>query len=111
MPLKNSAEMVVVVPFDEHFVKEARPDRANATGLSHSSIMPALPTLAPLRVAARARIVRDPVLQQRLAVNGKEPLLCLVNDVQEAFMHCGKSACAPASGNPKHGLTAAMCPR
>lgn len=45
-----------------------------------------------LRVAGRGRIVRDPVLQQRLAVKGKEPLLCLVIDVEEAFMHCGKSS-------------------
>lgn len=45
-----------------------------------------------LRVAGRARIVRDPELQHRCAVNGKDPLLCLVVDVEEAFMHCGKSS-------------------
>jgi uncharacterized protein len=45
-----------------------------------------------LRVAGRARIVRDVELQHRFAVNGKDPLLCLVIDVEEAFMHCGKSS-------------------
>lgn len=45
-----------------------------------------------LRVAGRARIVRDPQLQHRFAVNGKDPTLCLVVDVEEAFMHCGKSS-------------------
>ena len=45
-----------------------------------------------LRVAGRARIVRDPPLLERLAVKGKVPLVCLVIDVEEAFMHCGKSS-------------------
>jgi PPOX class probable FMN-dependent enzyme len=44
-----------------------------------------------LRVAGKARIVRDGRLQKRLAVNGKEPVLCLVVDVEEAFMHCAKA--------------------
>ena len=44
-----------------------------------------------LRVAGKARIVRDAALQKRLAVHGKEPGLCLVVDVEEAFMHCAKS--------------------
>jgi PPOX class probable FMN-dependent enzyme len=44
-----------------------------------------------LRVAGHARIVRDTALQRRFAVNGKEPIVCLVVDVAQAFMHCGKS--------------------
>ncbi len=44
-----------------------------------------------LRVAGTARVVRDRALQQRLAVNGKEPVLCLVVNVEEAFMHCPKA--------------------
>jgi len=43
-----------------------------------------------LRVAGRARIVRDHRLQIRQAVRGKFPLLCFVIDVEEAFMHCPK---------------------
>lgn len=44
-----------------------------------------------LRVAGTARNVRDAAISKRHAVNGKEPLLALVVDVQEAFMHCSKS--------------------
>ncbi|MCY1127161.1 pyridoxamine 5'-phosphate oxidase family protein, partial [Frigidibacter sp. RF13] len=44
-----------------------------------------------LRVAGKARIVRDTSISRRHAVNGKEPLLALVVDVEEAFMHCSKS--------------------
>jgi uncharacterized protein len=44
-----------------------------------------------LRVAGTAQIVRDAALQQRMAVNGKSPTVCLVVRVQEAFMHCAKS--------------------
>ncbi|SHF63618.1 hypothetical protein SAMN05444273_108152 [Litoreibacter ascidiaceicola] len=44
-----------------------------------------------LRVAGKARIVKDRAINERLAINGKEPLLAMVVEVQEAFMHCSKS--------------------
>ncbi|RLJ51786.1 hypothetical protein BCF46_2008 [Litoreibacter meonggei] len=44
-----------------------------------------------LRVAGKARIVRDSAINKRHAINGKEPLLAMVVEVQEAFMHCSKS--------------------
>lgn len=44
-----------------------------------------------LRVAGRARIVRDRALSASMAVNGKEPELALVVHVEEAFMHCAKA--------------------
>jgi PPOX class probable FMN-dependent enzyme len=43
-----------------------------------------------LRINGRARITRDPSLLQKMAVQGKAPLLALVVDVEEAFVHCGK---------------------
>jgi PPOX class probable FMN-dependent enzyme len=43
-----------------------------------------------LRVSGKGRIVRDRALQDRMAVNGKEPLLVLIVDVEQAFMHCPK---------------------
>ena len=43
-----------------------------------------------LRVAGRARIVRDLTLQAQLAVGGKEPELILIVTVEQAFMHCPK---------------------
>ena len=44
-----------------------------------------------LRIAGTARIVRDAALNASMAVNGKEPQLALVIDIQEAFMHCAKA--------------------
>jgi PPOX class probable FMN-dependent enzyme len=44
-----------------------------------------------LRIAGKARIVRDAEIGKRHAVNGKEPLLALVIQVEEVFMHCSKS--------------------
>ncbi len=44
-----------------------------------------------LRVAGKARIVRDVEINKRHAINGKEPLLALVIEVEEVFMHCSKS--------------------
>jgi PPOX class probable FMN-dependent enzyme len=44
-----------------------------------------------LRIAGKARIVRDAAISKRHAIKGKEPLLALVVDVEEAFMHCSKS--------------------
>ena len=56
----------------------------------------------PLRVAGKARIVRDAAISKRLAVNGKEPLLALVVDVEEAFMHCSKSRIRSRLWQPDH---------
>lgn len=44
-----------------------------------------------LRVSGKARIVRDSAINNRLAINGNEPLLALIVEVEEAFMHCSKS--------------------
>jgi PPOX class probable FMN-dependent enzyme len=43
-----------------------------------------------LRVSGTGSIVRDSVLQALLAVNGKEPNLILIVQVEEVFMHCAK---------------------
>jgi PPOX class probable FMN-dependent enzyme len=44
-----------------------------------------------LRVSGKARIVRDVAIGNRLSVNGKQPLLALIVDVEEVFMHCAKA--------------------
>jgi len=44
-----------------------------------------------LRIAGKARIVKDSAINKRHAINGREPLLAMVVEVQEAFMHCSKS--------------------
>ncbi len=40
-----------------------------------------------LRIAGKARVVRDTEISKRHAINGRGPLLALVVDVEEAFMH------------------------
>ena len=55
-----------------------------------------------LRVAGKARIVRDAAINRRLAVKGKEPLLALVVDVEEAFMHCAKAFIRSRLWRPDH---------
>lgn len=44
-----------------------------------------------LRVVGRARIAYDKEIQTRHAINGREPLLALVMDVDRVFMHCSKA--------------------
>ncbi|CAD0185826.1 pyridoxamine 5'-phosphate oxidase, FMN-binding family [Ruegeria sp. THAF57] len=44
-----------------------------------------------LRVAGKARIVKDQKISERLSVNNRQPLLAMVVDVEEVFMHCSKS--------------------
>jgi uncharacterized protein len=44
-----------------------------------------------LRVNGRAAIVRDEPLLARLTFEGKQPLLAIVVEVEEAFAHCSKA--------------------
>jgi PPOX class probable FMN-dependent enzyme len=44
-----------------------------------------------LRVAGKARIVKDQKINERLSVNNKQPMLAMVVDVEEVFMHCSKA--------------------
>ena len=44
-----------------------------------------------LRVSGLAQIVRDPQIQARHAVNGREPALATVIEVEQVFMHCSKA--------------------
>lgn len=44
-----------------------------------------------LRVNGRACIIRDPAVLERFAVEGKRPLLAIVVEVDECFLHCSKS--------------------
>lgn len=55
-----------------------------------------------LRVSGKARIVKDQKISKRLSVNGKEPLLALVVDVEEVFMHCSKAFIRSRLWHPDH---------
>lgn len=55
-----------------------------------------------LRVAGKARIVKDSAISKRHAIKGREPLLALVVDVEEVFMHCSKSLIRSRLWQPDH---------
>lgn len=55
-----------------------------------------------LRVAGKARIVRDAAINKRHTINGKEPLLALLVDVEEAFIHCSKALIRSRLWHPDH---------
>jgi len=44
-----------------------------------------------LRINGRACVTRDPELLQRTAVKGKEPLVGIGVEIEECYLHCGKS--------------------
>ena len=44
-----------------------------------------------LRVNGRARLTRDPALLDRMVVQGHQPLLALVVEVEQVFHHCAKA--------------------
>lgn len=53
-----------------------------------------------LRVNGTAELVRDPLLLGRLAVDGKQPLLAIVVQVEKAFLHCGRSSLRSSVWDP-----------
>lgn len=55
-----------------------------------------------LRVAGKARIVKDQAINTRHAIKGREPLLALVINVEEVFMHCSKSLIRSRLWQPDH---------
>ena len=55
-----------------------------------------------LRVAGKARIVKDRDISERHAIKGREHLLALVVDVEEVFMHCSKAFIRSRLWQPNH---------
>ena len=62
-----------------------------------------------LRVNGTAEIVQDDDLLERLAVDGKRPLLAIVVHVQETFLHCARSFCVRGCGIPITSCRATRC--
>jgi hypothetical protein len=63
-----------------------------------------------LRVPGHGRVVRDAAIRARHAVNGREPVLALVVDVAEVFMHCSKAFVRAAIWNPDTWATPRSAP-
>jgi hypothetical protein len=55
-----------------------------------------------LRVNGRAELVRDDGLLDRLAVDGKRPLLGIVVHIEETFLHCARSFLRAQLWSPEH---------
>lgn len=55
-----------------------------------------------LRIAGKAHIVKDREISKRHAIKGREPLLALIVDVEEVFMHCSKSFIRSRLWQPDH---------
>lgn len=55
-----------------------------------------------LRVAGKARIVKDKSISARHAIKGRAPMLALVVEVEEVFMHCSKSLIRSRLWQPDH---------
>ncbi len=55
-----------------------------------------------LRVNGTAELVRDDALLDRLAVEGKRPLLGIVVHVEETFLHCARSFLRAQLWDPEH---------
>lgn len=63
-------------------------------------LIPGMPDT--LRVSGQAKIVRDSKLQSDMAINGREPSLLIVVQVENAFMHCAKCMIRSKLWQPEH---------
>jgi len=58
-----------------------------------------------LRISGKARIVRDVVLLQRMALRGKLPKVAALVSIERAFFHCGSCIARSQLWGPSRGLT------
>jgi uncharacterized protein len=63
-----------------------------------------------LRVNGRAELVRDEELLERMAVDGKRPLLGIVVNVEETFLHCARSFLRAQLWAPDHFMARDQMP-
>ena len=96
---KGDAPGFVSVLDDTHLLIPDRPGNKRLDGMrnllsnAHVGLLFLIPTRQEtLRVNGRACIIRDGSLLQRCTVQGKRPLLGVLVEVEEVFMHCGKAS-------------------
>lgn len=104
---KGDAPGFVLVLDDRHLVIPERPGNRRLDGLRnilenpHIGLIFLVPRYGEtLRVNGRATITRDVTLLDRLAVDGKRPVLAIGVEVQEAFLHCAKAFVRSALWRP-----------
>jgi PPOX class probable FMN-dependent enzyme len=83
---------------DQRLVIPDRPGNKRLDGMQNLLTNPRIGLLflvpgreETLRVNGRAWITRDPALLERMAVDGKLPLLGIGVEVEQAFIHCAKA--------------------
>jgi PPOX class probable FMN-dependent enzyme len=94
---KGDAPGFVLVLDDQRLVIPDRPGNKRLDGMQNLLANPRIGFLfvvpgreETLRVNGRAWITRDPALLERMAVEGKQPLLGIGVEVEQAFLHCAK---------------------
>jgi uncharacterized protein len=63
-----------------------------------------------LRVNGSAELVQDEDVLQRLAIDGKAPVLAIVVNVEEAFLHCGRSSLRAQVWDPSRQIEREQLP-
>jgi PPOX class probable FMN-dependent enzyme len=95
---KGDAPGFVLVLDERQLVIPDRPGNKRLDGMTNLIANPhvGLIFLVPgrdetLRINGRACITRDPALLRRFEIQGKTPLLAIVVDVEQCYLHCGKA--------------------
>ena len=96
-PKGDKAGFVLVLD-DQTIAIPDRPGNKRADGFKNIVVNPHVGLLfivpgkeETLRVNGRATLVRDGDLLDRMAVDGKRPVLATVIEVEECFLHCAKA--------------------
>ncbi|TWT08049.1 pyridoxamine 5'-phosphate oxidase family protein [Planococcus sp. CPCC 101016] len=64
-----------------------------------------------LRINGKASVIRDEELLEKMAVNGKRPILGIGVDVEECFIHCAKAFRRSELWNPETWMTKEELPK
>lgn len=95
---RGDASGFVHVIDDHHFVIPERPGNKRMDSLRnivanpHIGLVFVIPGLEEtLRINGKAQIIQDADILEKMAVNGKIPLLGIAVQVEECYMHCAKA--------------------
>jgi uncharacterized protein len=95
---RGDAPGFVYVLDDQHLIIPDRPGNKRVDSMFNIIENPKVGLLfiiprmsETLRINGEATIIRDTDILEKMAVNGKAPLLGIVVKVEQCFMHCGKA--------------------
>jgi PPOX class probable FMN-dependent enzyme len=114
---KGDAPGFVLTLDDQRLVIPDRPGNKRLDGMQNLLANPRIGLLfivpgrqETLRVNGRASITLDPALLDRLAVDGKRPLVGIGVEVEQVFMHCAKAFLRSRIWQPEHWPAADVLP-